>query len=124
MLERTDKGIGLASGCGIRSKSRAPNPIRNSRHHYRETTAIYAHLDDIDLRNAAAQAASVITHVMGYRAEPPLLLGAADRGAGVGDVPGARSAAASLAMLKIGEFTQMLVSGAEQVRSSASTRLR
>ena len=38
-------------------------------HRQRETTAIYAHLDDSALRDAAAQAASVIARAMGYRAE-------------------------------------------------------
>ena len=37
----------------------------------RETTAIYAHLDDGALRDAAAQVAAVIARAMGYRAEPP-----------------------------------------------------
>ena len=48
-------------------------------HRRRETTAIYAHLDDAALRDAAAQAAGVIARAMGYRAEPPpLLAGAGD----------------------------------------------
>ena len=38
-------------------------------HRQRETTAIYAHLDDTALRDAAAQAAAVIARAMGYRAE-------------------------------------------------------
>ena len=42
-------------------------------HRQRETTAIYAHLDDGSLRDAAAQAAGVIARAMGYRAEPPRL---------------------------------------------------
>ena len=42
-------------------------------HRRRETTAIYAHLDDAALRHAAAQAAAVIARAMGYRAEPPPL---------------------------------------------------
>ena len=42
-------------------------------HRRRETTAIYAHLDDGALRDAAAQAAAVIARAMGYRAEPPPL---------------------------------------------------
>ena len=40
-------------------------------HRKRATTAIYAHLDDAALRDAAAQAATVIAHAMGYRAAPP-----------------------------------------------------
>ena len=42
-------------------------------HRNRETTAIYAHLDDAALRDAAAQAASVVARAMNYEAEPPLL---------------------------------------------------
>ena len=40
-------------------------------HRQRETTAIYAHLDDGALRDAAAQAAAVIARAMGYRTEAP-----------------------------------------------------
>ncbi len=42
-------------------------------HRKRTTTAIYAHLDDAALRDAAAQAATVIARAMGYRAGPPTL---------------------------------------------------
>ena len=42
-------------------------------HRQRETTAIYAHLDDGALRDAATQVAAVIARAMGYRAEPPPL---------------------------------------------------
>ena len=42
-------------------------------HRKRTTTAIYAHLDDAALRDAAAQAATVIARAMGYRAAPPPL---------------------------------------------------
>ena len=42
-------------------------------HRRRETTAIYAHLDDAALRDAAARAGAVIARAMGYRAEPPPL---------------------------------------------------
>ena len=42
-------------------------------HRQRETTAIYAHLDDSALRDAAPQAAAVIARAMGYRAEAPPL---------------------------------------------------
>ena len=41
-------------------------------HRRRETTAIYAHLDDGALRDAAAQAAAAIARAMEYRVEPPL----------------------------------------------------
>ena len=40
-------------------------------HRKRATTAIYAHLDDAALRDAAAQAATVIARAMGYKAAPP-----------------------------------------------------
>ena len=40
-------------------------------HRQRETTAIYAHLDDGTLRDAAARAATFIACAMGFRAEPP-----------------------------------------------------
>ena len=39
-------------------------------HRKRATTAIYAHLDDAALRDAAAQAAAIIARAMGYRVEP------------------------------------------------------
>ena len=39
-------------------------------HRQRETTAIYAHLDDGALQDAAAQAADIIAQAMGYRPEP------------------------------------------------------
>ena len=42
-------------------------------HRKRATTAIYAHLDDSALRDAAARAATVIARAMGYAAEPPLV---------------------------------------------------
>ena len=40
-------------------------------HRQRETTAIYAHLDDGALRDAAGQVAVVIACAMGYKVEPP-----------------------------------------------------
>ena len=40
-------------------------------HRKRATTAIYAHLDDAALRDAAAQAATVIARAMEYMVEPP-----------------------------------------------------
>ena len=45
------------------------------RHRNRETTAIYAHLDDAALRDAAAQTEGIIVRAMGYKAEPPPLPG-------------------------------------------------
>ena len=55
-------------------------------HRRRATTAIYAHLDDNALRDAAAQAAAaqaaaVIARAMGYRAGPPPLPDEADENA-------------------------------------------
>ena len=49
-------------------------------HRKRATTAIYAHLDDTALRDAAAQAATVIARAMGYTAALPPPLGEANRG--------------------------------------------
>ena len=40
-------------------------------HRKRRTTAIYAHLGDAALQDAAAQAAGVIAEATGYRTEPP-----------------------------------------------------
>ena len=49
-------------------------------HRKRATTAIYAHLDDAALRDAAAQAAAVIARGMRYTAEPPSVPGEASQG--------------------------------------------
>ena len=49
-------------------------------HRKRATTAIYGHLDDTALRDAAAQAATVIARAMGYSAGSPPLPGKASRG--------------------------------------------
>ena len=57
-------------------------------HRKRATTAIYAHLDDAALQDAAAQAAAVIAGAMGYRAAPPPLPDEA-HGGGDPDWPGA-----------------------------------
>ena len=56
---------GVMNGVGLTTVGRLLG------HRQRETTAIYAHLDDGALRDAAAQAAAVIARAMGYRAEPP-----------------------------------------------------
>ena len=56
---------GVMNGVGLTTVGRLLG------HRKRETTAIYAHLDDAALRDAAAQAAAVIARAMGYRAEPP-----------------------------------------------------
>ena len=58
---------GVMNGVGLTTVGRLLG------HRQRETTAIYAHLDDGALRDAAAQAAAVIAHAMGYSAEPPPL---------------------------------------------------
>ena len=44
-------------------------------HRKHATTAIYAHLDDAALRNAAVQVATVIARATGYRAVPPAITG-------------------------------------------------
>ena len=44
-------------------------------HRKRATTAIYAHLDDAALRDAATRAATVIARAMGYNAEAPVAVG-------------------------------------------------
>ena len=51
-------------------------------HRKRATTTIYTHLDDVALRDAAAQAAVVIARAMGFQAEPPPLSDDADRAGG------------------------------------------
>ena len=59
---------GVMNGVGLATVGRLLG------HRKRRTTAIYAHLDDAALRDAAAQAAGVIAQAMGYKAEPPPLL--------------------------------------------------
>ena len=56
---------GVMNGVGLTTVGRLLG------HRQRETTAIYAHLDDGALRDAAARAAGVIARAMGYRAVPP-----------------------------------------------------
>ena len=56
---------GVMNGVGLTTVGRLLG------HRQRETTAIYAHLDDNALQGAAAQAAGVIARAMGYRAVPP-----------------------------------------------------
>ncbi len=51
------------NGIGLTTVGRLPG------HRKRETTAIYAHLDDGALQDAAAQTAAIIARAMGYRAE-------------------------------------------------------
>ena len=43
-------------------------------HHQRETTAIYAHLDDRALHEAAAQPAALIAGAVGFTAAPSAML--------------------------------------------------
>ncbi len=56
---------GVMNGLGLSTVGRLLG------HRQRETTAIYAHLDDGALHDAAVQAAAVIARAMGYRAEAP-----------------------------------------------------
>ena len=58
---------GVMNGVGLTTVGRILG------HRNRETTAIYAHLDDTALQDAAAQAASVIARAMDYKAQPPPL---------------------------------------------------
>ena len=58
---------GVMNGVGLTTVGRMLG------HRNRETTAIYAHLDDSALRDAAAQAATVIARAMNYKVEPPPL---------------------------------------------------
>ena len=58
---------GVMNGVGLTTVGRMLG------HRNRETTAIYAHLDDTALRDAAAQATSVIARAMNFEAEPPPL---------------------------------------------------
>ena len=56
---------GVMNGVGLATVGRLLG------HRQSETTAICAHLNDGALREAAAQAATVIARAMGYRTEPP-----------------------------------------------------
>ena len=58
---------GIMNGVGLTTVGRLLG------HRQRDTTAIYAHLDDHALHAAAAQAATVIAAAMGYKATPPPL---------------------------------------------------
>ena len=64
---------GVINGVGLTTVGRMLG------HRDRETTAIYAHLDDTALRDAAAQAASVIARALGYKAEASPLPEVAER---------------------------------------------
>ena len=67
---------GIMNGVGLTTVGRLLG------HRKRATTAIYAHLDDAALRDAAAQAAAVIARAMEYRAEAPPLPDEVDRAGG------------------------------------------
>ena len=58
---------GVMNGVGITTVGRLLG------HRRRETTAIYAHLDDGALRDAASEAAAVVARAIGYRTGPPQL---------------------------------------------------
>ncbi len=58
---------GVMNGVGLTTVGRLLG------HRQRETTSIYAHLDDGALRDAASQAAATIACAMGYKAEAPPL---------------------------------------------------
>ncbi len=73
---------GVMNGVGLTTVGRLLG------HRKRETTAIYAHLDDGALRVAAMQAAVVIARAMGYRAEVPPLPDEAEHGDVLAAAPG------------------------------------
>ncbi len=66
-LRHTWASQGVMNGVGLTTVGRLLG------HRRRETTAVYAHLDDAALRDAAAQAASVIARAMGFSAGAPTL---------------------------------------------------
>ena len=71
---------GVMNGVGLTTVGRLLG------HRKRATTAIYAHLDDATLRDAAAQVAAVIAKAMGYKTEPsPLPFETEDGGGRVVD---------------------------------------
>ena len=72
---------GVMNGVGLTTVGRLLG------HRQRETTAVYAHLDDAALRDAAAQAATVIARAMGYRVEAPPLQDDAEHPETLASVP-------------------------------------
>ncbi len=66
-LRHTWASQGVMNGVGLTTVGRLLG------HRRRETTAVYAHLDDAALRDAAAQAAYVIARAMGFSAGAPTL---------------------------------------------------
>lgn len=72
---------GVMNGVGLTTVGRLLG------HSKRETTAIYAHLDDAALQEAAAQAAVVIARAMGYKAEASPLRAETKDGETLANVP-------------------------------------
>ena len=66
-LRHTWASQGVMNGLGLTTVGRLLG------HRKRETTAVYAHLDDAALQDAAVQAASVIARAMGFNASAPPL---------------------------------------------------
>ncbi len=66
-LRHTWASQGVMNGVGLTTVGRLLG------HRKRETTAVYAHLDDAALQDAAAQAAFVIARAMGFSASAPPL---------------------------------------------------
>ena len=60
---------------GVMNGEGLPTVGRLLGHRHRATTAIYAHLDDATLQDAAARAASVIAQAMEFTVEAPVLMG-------------------------------------------------
>lgn len=101
-LRHTWASQGVMNGVGLTTVGRLLG------HRKRETTAVYAHLDDAALRDAAAQAAHVIANAMGFRACAPLLPDGGDcdwLGGGEGSDPplGSHSSAGSEVEVQAGE---------------------
>ena len=72
---------GVMNGVGLTTVGRLLG------HRQRDTTAIYAHLDDATLTDAAAQAAAVIARAMGYQAGSPSVPGEAEVGDTLATMP-------------------------------------
>ena len=101
-LRHTWASQGVMNGVGLTTVGRLLG------HRRRETTAVYAHLDDEALRDAAAQAASVIARAMGFSTCAPLLPDGGDSdwlGGGEGSVPspGSHSSATGESDVEAGE---------------------
>ena len=65
VLCHTYASQGVMNGVGLTAVGKLPG------HRRRETIAIYAHMDDAALRDAAAQVATVIARAMGGRTALP-----------------------------------------------------